>query len=169
MYLLSNRNTLIDTDKVNHEDFYSVLSFKDYKNPDFYFREFLYLECFKSDSLLIEIGKFNIIVPLHWSILCCDVENVKIESIPLYDLAGIGFSAFCLNPIDGYIPQYNQIRMLNIYTDNEWYVPPIEDKDMLVIPLDYEVKEEGKVEKGPICAIFSPNKMEVNRPMADIL
>lgn len=147
--------------------FYSILSFKEYKNPDFFFEQMHYLEEFNSASITLQIGQYyEIIMPLHWSILCTDMESV--QSIPLYEVSGREFAVFCLNPLDGYSPQFHPLRTSTIYPNTTWTAPPVGEKDMLVVPLGENQRIGQGIKRGPVCAMFSPSKFEVNRPISDI-
>lgn len=164
MLILDENNTIKDTDKIDESCFFSVLRFKDQKNPDFYFEELTYIEEFTSYTMKIEIGPYPIFVPVHWSILCSDLEYI--QTIPLCDISGRQFQAFSMNPIDGFIPQYPPIRIVEIFPNTTWSCPPVHDKDMLVVPIGYD---SMGVDKGPLCVILSPHKIDINRSLADIL
>lgn len=168
MLILSDRNAALDTDKITTEDHYWVLSFQDYKNPDFFVRSTTkYLEEFNSASITLVIGTYTLVMPLHWCILCTDQEYV--QSIPLYELNGRAYDVFCFNPVDGYLPSYYSMRTRTIFPNTTWTTPPIADKDMIVVPLgEPPHRPNVPLVKGPMCAIFSPNKIEVNRPLSEI-
>lgn len=197
MLIITAENEVQDTDHLNDHYNYGVLSFKDYKCPDFFFPRIEYLEEFNSASITLHIGKFEAVMPLHWSILCTDLENV--QSIPLYEAAGRDFAVFCLNPIDGFMPEFHPLRTGTIFPSTTWMAPPMADKDMLVVPLGRTTKSSAAITaearrmvnstevvteagpevkapevevqrgvKGPICAMFSPSKLEINKPISDI-
>lgn len=171
MLILNEQNQKLNTDVINSECFYSVLSFADFKNPDFYFEKLTQIEEFSSASIKLEIGQapnvFELIVPFHWSILCSDMEYV--QAIPLHEVRGRNFSVFCLNPIDGYMPYYLKLRTRDIYPNTVWTCPPVDDKNMLVVPLGTVDRNDLTVQKGPICAMFTPNRIDVNRPISDLM
>jgi len=128
------------------------------------------------EMIMVKVGRYHVtevsarsakIMPLHWSILCTDLEYV--HSIPLYDLGGRNFGAFCLNPIDGFQPEFLRIRSGTIFPSANWTAPQMSDKDLLVVPLgDYARAAVGGRKRGPICAIFSASKVEVYKPIGDI-
>jgi len=145
---------------------YSVLSFADAKNPDFFFRKMHCLDEFHSASAVVQCGDYKIVMPLPWSVLCTDLEYV--QSIPLCDLTGKEHTAFCLNPINGFMPSFYPIRVIGIYPNTVWTAPQVLDKDFLVIPLG-EDKNMGKgMQRGPECAIFSSSRVEIYKPTSDI-
>lgn len=166
MLILDEHNHILDSDKIDASCYYSVLRFRDPKNPDFCFEELTYIEEFSAPTMKIEIGSHTLFVPFHWSILCSDQEYV--QTIPLYEFAGRAFTAFCINPIDGYLPTYAPIRLIEVFTNTTWSAPPIHDKDMLVVPVGPPRIANG-VAKGPMCAILSPHKLDISRSIADIL
>lgn len=166
MLLLSNENKVINTDMITKSVHHFVLSFKDYKNPDFMCRPIPFIEVFNSDSISLNIGPFNLVMPLHWSVLCTDMEMV--ESIPLEEVAGRNYSVFGVNPIDGYMPQYMTLKARTIFPNTAWTAPAIEKKELLLVPLGHMNHPEAKTQRGPICAIFSPTDIDVNKAISDI-
>jgi hypothetical protein len=168
MLILNDENNILNTDEIEKSCYFSVLSFKDYKNPDFFFDHLnSHIEYFESASVVLEIGPYSIVMPLPWSILCTDYENV--ESIPLYEICGREYQVFTINPISGYMPRYYPLKLGTIYKNTTWTCPTVNDKDMLVVPLGRErMKEDQQVDRGPVCAIFSPSKMEINKQISDI-
>lgn len=164
MLILDEHNEVRDTDRIDESCHYSVLRFKDLKHPDFYFEKLTYIEEFTSYTMKIEVGPHQLFVPFHWSILCSDMEYV--QTIPLYEFSGRDFQAFCLNPIDGYIPHYPSIRLIEVFANTTWSAPPIQDKDMLLVPIG---PQDRGVDKGPLCAILSPHKLDISRPISDII
>lgn len=164
MLILNETNEVLDTDTLSHDCHYSVLRLKDPKNPDFFFEHLTQIEEFSSASVSLNIGPFNIVMPIHWSVLCSDLEYV--QTIPLYEISGREYQVFCLNPLDGFMPNYLRLKAGNIFRNTTWSCPPMEDKDMLVVPLGRIERQE--VERGPLCAIFSPNRIDITRPISDI-
>lgn len=163
MLILNNENQVVNTDKIDEEYWYSVLRFKDPKDIDFHFEHADAIEEFTSVTMKLQIGEHTLFVPFHWSILCSDFEYV--QTIPLYEFNGYDHNAFCINPIDGYLAHYPTIRMLEVFPQpTTWSAPPMQDKDMLVVPI-------GELEKGkgPLCAILSPHKLDINKSIADII
>jgi hypothetical protein len=164
MLILNDHNKILDTDKISEACAYSVLRFKDTKNPDFFFEELGHVEEFTSHTIKLGIGDYTTFVPFHWSILCSDLEYI--QTIPLHEFSGRPFQAFCMNPIDGFMPHYPVVRILEIFQNITWSCPPMKDKDMLVIPIGDNPQGNGK---GPLCAIMSPHKLDISRPIGDIL
>lgn len=166
MRILSNDNKVIDTDIVDRHVHYSVLSFRDYKNPDFFFEKLPHLDHIESPSIALKIGPYKLVMPLVWSVIITDYENL--ECVPIHDLLGKKVNVFCLNPIDGFHPDFLEFKDGMIYPKTSWTAPPLNEKDMLVVPLGYGKVNAGQPSRGPVCAIFSPTKMEINKSIADI-
>ena len=170
MLVLTADNEVLNTDAMSTGDevYHSVLKLEDPAHPDFYFDVIEYLDEFSSASVTLKIGDHEIVMPLHWSILCTDMEYV--HSIPLYDLMGRNFPAFCLNPIDGFAPEFLRVRSSTIFPQANWTAPQMHDKNLLVVPLGEQPRGNDRmaVQRGPICAMFSASKVEVYRAIGDI-
>lgn len=164
MLILDENNEVHNTDQISEACHYSVLRFKDMKDPDFYFNELTYVEEFSSYTMKVEVGEHTMFVPFHWSILCSDHESV--QTIPLYEFSGRVFNAFSINPIDGYFPHYPPIRVVEVFSNTTWSCPPLQDKDMLVVPIG-DSPESG--DKGPLCVILSPHKLDINAPISAVI
>jgi hypothetical protein len=173
MKILNENNKIIDLDVERQKIHYSVLSFKNFKEPDFFFIELTGLELIECASASLTIGDFSVVVPFPWCILSTNTEDATVDCLPIVDLLGKNIPAFCINPIDGYRVEFPSIKLTMIYPNGSFLIPPLGNKDMLVVPLGYTGRkrlDENKnpVDVGPICAIFSPTKMEVNRSIIDI-
>lgn len=165
MLILNENNTHLDTDLINEQCHYSVLRFKDFRNPDFYFEKLTQIEVFESASVELEIGDFKTILPYHWLIMCSDQDYV--ELIPLSECLGRDILVFCVNPIDGFMPRYLPIKINNIFPITSWTCPPTLEKDLLIMPLGH-IKKVDEQQRGPICCIATPNKLDITRSVADI-
>lgn len=170
MKILTSDNKTIDTDVVRTELHYSVLSFKDYKNPDFFFEKATSYEQIECASASLMIGNFNLVVPFPWCILVSDFETI--DCLPIDGLLGKSMPAFCLNPIDGYRIEFMKVKLKMIYPSGTFIIPVLGNKDMLVVPLGYGRERRDRdgnlIETGPLCVILSPTKMELSKPISDI-
>ena len=171
MIVLEADNTLLNTDFVNKPFHFGVLTFEDVKNPDFVFKHTDHIMAYNAAGITLEIGSgkevSRIVVPLHWWILCVSLDEV--QTIPLYELSRNDYEAFCFNPINGYRPEYLNLRVStstpSIYPYANWYSPPVGEKDLILIPLsDKHDSRNGH----PLCVMFSTNKYEVSRYASDI-
>jgi len=166
MQILTIDNEIANTDMLTEEVNFAVLSLRGGKEPDFYFdRKVEYLEEFISASIVLRIGPFEVVMPLHWSIMCTDHEYL--QSVPLTEVSGRNFSVFCMNPINGYRPHDLEMKTGMIFPTSTWTSPPVGDKDMYVVPLGTLHATGDEVKQGPLCAIFSPSKIEVYKPISD--
>ena len=178
MLVLTADNEVVSTDQmeVGQEVHHGILSFQELKEPDFYFPVIEFLEEFASASITLKIGDFQTVMPLHWSILCTDMEYV--QSIPLHEVGGKQFPVFCLNPIDSFAPEFLRLRTGAIYPNTTWTAPQLNDKDLLVVPLltpekattisRDQLPPAKRNRRGPMCAFFSASKFEVYRGVGDI-
>lgn len=165
MLLLDNKNEIIDTDKISKQCHYSVLKCKDKDNTDFFYELMPYIEEFTSCKIEVQIGeRYNIQVPFQWSILCSDGD--VLESMAFPDFFGRQFSAFCMNPIDGGSPLYMNIELGEIVDSVSWTSPVVSDKEFLVVPVGYD---NMRPNKGPICVMLTPHKIDIKRSVGDII
>lgn len=132
---------------------YCVLDAADKDFVDFYFLPLIFLESFHAPSICLQIGKYNVQMPMDWSILICDEEYSAFEIIPLASLNNRGFRALCMNPLLSRTVSNEEISITNIYQDVKWYFPKLKNGHMLAIPLEdspnpkcaYFVKDVNKV------------------------
>jgi hypothetical protein len=125
---------------------YSVLDYSDKKNADYIFQPLVFLEIFTSPAAVISIGKHVIKVPLDWSIIICESDAGDPEVVPITSINDRGFSAFCFNPLTGFLPNFMEIKILNIYNEVKWYIPKLKQGHFLAVPLENK--------ENPICAFF---------------
>lgn len=176
MKILNADNKIMDTDLISNkaEFYYSVLSFRDYKNPDFFFErnkgsDIVEME---SASIALRIGNFSLVMPIIWSIIVTDNENL--ECVPLYEAQPRNLNVFLLNPVNGFISRFHPLQSGMIYPVSNWSMPNLKEKEMLVVPLGHDPmhrrmdREGNPLEVGPVCAIFSPTKMDISKAIADI-
>lgn len=171
MLVLNEENHIINTDFINRIYRFGVLSFEDVRNPDFFFRTSKEIMMYNAAGITLEFGEgkqvYQIVVPLHWWILCAELGEV--QTIPLYEMSRNDYKAFCFNPINGYRPEYLNLRVAtdtpSIYPNANWTSPPLADKDLILIPLGEQLNPGSG---GPHCAIFSTTKYEVNCGAADL-
>jgi len=163
MLLLSETNSIIDTDVLTKTAHFGVLSFSDFKNPDFFFRQITSLYQYQASAQTLIIGNYTIVVPMHWSILCTDIEYVQF--IPLVEISGLENQVLAMNPINGFVPEFLPLRMGKPFPNATWTCPPVDERDTILIPLHTPVDDK----RGPLCVIFACNKLDMTRPLADIL
>ena len=94
MKILTIENETYDIDCVPDEidDIrYCVLDGSDPEFIDFYFLPLIFLESFYAPAICLQIGEYNIQMPMDWSILLCDEDLDGIETLPLASLNNRGF------------------------------------------------------------------------------
>jgi hypothetical protein len=146
MNILTPENTSFSMNRVPNEvdDLrYCVLDYSDQSDVDFYFIPLIFLDQFSRPAADLQLGKYRIQVPLDWSIVIVDKESGAMEILELKSINDRDFTAFALNPINGYMPQFLNIQILNIFPDVNWYFPKLKYGHILAVPV-----EEGD---SPLC------------------
>ena len=145
---LDNKAYLLDRvpDHVEEDMRFAVLDNSDTNNPDFFFIPLIYLESFSAPSAVLQIGNHKIQMPLDWHILLGDPECGDLEIVPLTSLNDRLFHAFCFNPVSDSMPAYNEVRIINIYNEVEWFFPRVRTNHLLTTPIS--------TNENPQCAFF---------------
>ena len=149
MRILTTENTTYNLNQIPDaiDDIrYCVLDYSDQSDVDYYFMPLIFLESFNSPCVDIRIGKYNIQMPLDWSVIIGDINLGDLEIMPLIYLNDKDFDVFTYNPISGYMPNYLKFEILNIWPDVKWYFPKMKNGQLLTVPLGNEVS--------PLCAYF---------------
>ena len=134
-------------DEVEEDARFSVLDNSDASYPDFYFMPLIFLESFNSPAILMNIGGYEIQMPLDWCMLVGDSDcGTDPEVLPLTSINERGFEAFVINPIKGYRSEFAAVEIINIYQDVRWYFPKMTNGQLLSVPL-----HDGH---NPLCAYF---------------
>ena len=138
-------NTL--PEQIEEDIRFSVLDNSDPSNPDFFFIPLIFLESFSSPSVVLDIGGFEVQMPIDWHIAvgCSDSGN-GIEVLPLTSIGDRGFEAFLFNPHTSFKPDFTHVKVINYYNDVKWYFPKVRNGQLLSVP----VQEK----KSPLCAYF---------------
>lgn len=114
---------------------FGVLDYSNPKSVDYFFIPLMFLESFYAPAAVLKVGKYQINVPLDWSIVICDPEIGEPEVMSLMSLNDRGYTAFATNPISGFSPDYLDISITNIYNDVKWYAPKLKFGHILCVPL----------------------------------
>jgi hypothetical protein len=149
MRLLTTDNTAFNMNSLpeNIDDLrYCVLDYSNINDVDFYFIPLIFLDQFPRPSADLLLGKYRIQMPLDWSIVIADKHKGHMEILELKHLNDRPFSAFIMNPINGYMPAFEEITMENIFPDVTWTMPKLKYGHILAIPLNDSPK--------PPCAFF---------------
>jgi hypothetical protein len=149
MKILTNYNTTFNLNQIpdNAEDIrFGVLDYSDQANVDYYFIPLIFLESFNSPCVDLRIGNLNIQMPLDWSVIIGDKNSGEMEIMPLIYLNDKDFDVFCYNPINGFMPHFLKLEVLNLWPDVNWYFPKLKNGQILAVPLS-----DGPA---PLCAYF---------------
>jgi hypothetical protein len=134
-------------DEVDEDTRFSVLDNSNPSDPDFYFMPLIFLESFNSPAILLNIGGYQVQMPLDWCMVVGDKDcGLDPEVLPLTSINERGFDAFVFNPINGFRAEYLSIEIVNIFQDVKWYFPKMKNGQMLTVPLSEEPE--------PLCAFF---------------
>ncbi len=143
---------------------YCVLDYSNQNDVDFYFIPLVFLDVFPRPAADLQIGKHRIQMPLDWSVIIADKHLGNMEIIEIKHLNDREFDVFALNPISGYIPQFLDITIQNVFPDVTWNIPKLKRGHILAVPLSSEngapcaffVKDTNKLPDGlDISKIFS--------------
>jgi len=134
---------------------YSVLDYSDQANVDFFFVPMILLESFTTPAALIQIGPYQMQLPIDWSIVIGDKHIGDLEHIEVKKLNDRPFQAFVFNPITGYSPKYYDITIIDIFPDIKWFVPKLKFGHILTIPLgersDWPIQKRSDPNPSPDC------------------
>ena len=114
---------------------YGVLDYSNPKNVDYYFIPLVFLESFYSPAAVLQIGNNTLSIPLDWSLIVCDPMVGDPEVLPVTSLNDRGFKAFVFNPLTGFLPEFTEIEIVNIYQEVKWYFPKLKFGHILAVPL----------------------------------
>jgi hypothetical protein len=131
----------------NAEDLrYCVLDYSNQHDVDYHFLPLLFLESFHSPCIDIKIGNSSVQMPLDWSVIIGDMNLGDLEVMPLIYLMDKDFDVFCFNPINGFMPKFQRLEIINTWPDVKWFFPKLKNGHLLAVPLDDS--------PSPLCAFF---------------
>jgi hypothetical protein len=133
-------------DEVDDEMRFSVFDNSDPSNPDYFFIPLIFLESFTAPAAVLQIGPYELTMPLDWCTIVGDPEGPDMEVLPLTSLNDRGFKTFCFNPLSSFRPEFHDIDIVNVYQDVKWYFPKMKPGQLLTTPL-----HKGT---NPTCAFF---------------
>lgn len=168
MLILQPNNNVYDMnvipDVVDDNFRYCVLDYSNQNDVDLYFIPVVFLEKFSRPAADLKIGPHRIMMPLDWSVVIADKNLGVMEIIELKHLNDREFDVFAFNPISGYIPEFHDISIQNIFPDYSWNMPKLKQGHFLAVPLA-NVPE-------PPCAFFVkdtnklPDTLEITKIFA---
>lgn len=127
---------------------YSVLDYSDQSNVDFFFVPMILLESFSSPAALLQIGPYQIQMPIDWAIIIGDKYVGDLEYIEIKKLNNRPFSAFVFNPISSFSANFYEINIIDIYPDIKWFFPKLKFGHILTIPIGEEKQWPAKRRPG---------------------
>lgn len=160
MLILTEENKSYDLNSIPDqvEDIrYCVLDCSNPSDIDFYWLPLIFLESFNAPAVVLDIGPYQVQMPLDWSILVCDDNYSDMEVMPLTQLNDRGFHAITFNPLKHMVPVSYEINITNIYADVKWYFPKLKNGNVLTMPLAQGVT--------PICSLFVKEGNKVPDPL----
>ena len=121
---------------------FCVLDYSNDQVIDYYFPPLIFLETFSAAPADLQIGPYRLQLPLDWSILIGDKHQGDIEHIRLMDLNDRDFSVFAFNPVKGYMPNFYDIMIRDIYPEKKWFLPKLKFGNILAVPLSNKSNPE---------------------------
>lgn len=150
MRILTPENKSIDMndlpDMIDDSVKYCVLDYSNQNEVDFYFMPMIFREQVTIPAADLKIGPYRVQVPLDWSVMIADKDFGNVEIIDLVDLRDRPFEVFALNPVNGYIPEFHEITIENVFPNVSWTVPKLRNGHLLAVPLSGGER--------PVCAFF---------------
>lgn len=138
MRILTNDNVPFDMNNLPDEidDLrYCVLDYSNSDDVDYYFVPLLFMESFTTPGALIQIGKYQVQLPIDWSIVIGDKHIGDLEIIEIHKLNDRPFSAFVNNPLASFAPAFYEITMLDVYPNIKWFCPKLKFGHILSVPI----------------------------------
>ena len=149
MKILTVENQSYDLDYVPEEidDIrYCVLDYSNKNDADYFFVPLVFLEIFNAPAAVLRIGNHMVKMPLDWSLIICEPDVGEPEVVPITSLNDRGFHAFTFNPITGFLPQFQNVEITNVFQEVKWHFPKLKFGHFLAVPLGDE--------EGSNCAFF---------------
>ncbi|AXH72767.1 MAG: hypothetical protein [Caudoviricetes sp.] len=150
MNILTEYNEPYSTNNIDEDTsvmFFNVIDYSNPKTADYKFYPLFSLEKFTAPAIELSIGGKIISVPMDWSIVIGDKHSGELEVFPIKKLIDRSFDAFCINPISGFMPDFLELDILNIFPDMKWQVPTLRNNHFLSVPITNTTK--------PLCVFLS--------------
>ena len=143
MKILTTENTSYNLDKVPEtadEVQYCVLDTNNPKNIDFFFVPLIFMETFNAPSMIMEVGKNTVQMPVDWSVLIVERELGICEMVPLTSLNDRGFEVLTINPLTHKMIQSKEVKIINVFQEVKWYFPKLKHGHIIAVPLSDKPK-----------------------------
>lgn len=139
MKILTNENCTYDLvelpDEIEELRF-CVLDNSDPAEADYFFVPLIFLESFVSPALVLKIGNRQVTMPVDWQILIGEPDHGDLELVPLTSINDRGFKAFTFNPLSSFRPEFSDIEIIDVFTDNRWFFPKLKNGQILCVPIE---------------------------------
>ena len=151
MRILTLENKCFELDdlpeQIDDDIRFSVLDNSNPQEPDFFFIPLIFLESFSAPAMVLDIGGYEITMPVDWSVAVgCSESGNDLEILPLTSLNDRGFEAFLFNPLSSYKTEFKELKIVNFYSDVKWYFPKVKNGQLLSVPITTGDQ--------PLCAYF---------------
>lgn len=115
---------------------FTILDNSDPSDPDFKYIPLIFLKGFTCPALVLKIGEHVLKMPLDWHIIIGEEEMGDLEALPLTSINARDFKAFQFNSLSSYMPSFETIEILDVYSQVSWYAPKLKNGQFLAVPLD---------------------------------
>jgi hypothetical protein len=164
MNILTSDNTVYSMNNIgkqlNNKLDFCVIDYTDSKNPDFFFVPLIFMETFNKPSINLKIGKNYLQMPIDWSIVVGDIDRSELEIIQLSQLNDRDFQAFTFNPINGYMPAFHDIQVVDYAPDVIWNMPKLKHGYILAVPINDGYKSNDR-NLPPSCCFFLKETVKI--------
>ena len=163
MYILTEKNTAVDVDTITDTETDLRFCVVDIEQIDYYFLPLVFLESFNACAAVLKIGNYKIQIPCDWNIIIADKEAGALESVCITNCMEKDFTAFVMNPLNGFRVDFLHIEVETLWTDVRWFLPKIKNNHILVVPLSDK-------EKSPCIYLMKENtKLPDNLDIGDLM
>lgn len=162
MFILTEDNKPYSMNDVNEETeiFFGIIDYSDPQTADYFFYPLMFMESYRTPAIELSIGKDTIVLPMDWNIVIGDKDSGEIEVFPIKKLIDRSFSAFVMNPISGYMPEFRKIKVVNIFPDLKWNLPKLMNGYILCVPLENKEKPQCVFISSPTTKV--PEVLDIN-------
>ena len=115
---------------------FAILDNSNPDDPDFNYIPLIFLESFTSPALVLKIGQHKIKMPVDWQIIIGEDEVGDLETLPLTSINDRDFKAFQFNSLSSFSPSFDEIEILDVYSEVNWYAPKLKNGQFLAVPLE---------------------------------
>lgn len=128
-------NTISTLDEKDHYALFFDFSEKDY--CDYYFKKINTFQRFTAPMMKIYIGTTEVLLPLHWRILCVDKTDGLLSMAGVEDILHYKMDALLYNQKYDRYYRSAEMRVAEILTNGVYtFAPKIQTKNLLVIPIE---------------------------------